>query len=77
MLVHTHTYGIARQVIAGSRHHGRMLTYGAAEDRERALNAFTAPDGEGKVLIAPSMARGVDLPDDLCRCVVVMVVPKP
>jgi Rad3-related DNA helicase len=77
VLVHTHTYGIARQVIATSKHRGRMLTYGGADERERALNAFTAAEGEGKVLTAPSMARGVDLPDDLCRCVVAMVVPKP
>ncbi|TMC03152.1 MAG: ATP-dependent DNA helicase, partial [Chloroflexi bacterium] len=77
VLVHTHTYGIARQVLATSRHSGRMLTYGGADERERALNAFTAADGEGRVLVAPSMQRGVDLPDDLCRCVVVMVVPKP
>ncbi|HXM57926.1 MAG TPA: helicase C-terminal domain-containing protein, partial [Candidatus Dormibacteraeota bacterium] len=77
VLVHTHTYGIARQVIASSRHRGRMLTYASADERERALGAFTAVEGGGKVLIAPSMARGVDLPDDLCRCVVVMVVPKP
>ncbi len=77
VLVHTHTYGIARHVIAGSKHRGRMLTYAGAGERERALGAFTAAEGEGKVLIAPSMQRGVDLPDDLCRCVVVMVVPKP
>src|SRR5262249_16119499 len=77
VLVHTHTYGIARQVIASSRHRGRMLTYGAADDRERTLNAFTAPAGAGKVLIAAGVGRGVDLPDDLCRWGVVMVVPKP
>ena len=45
VLVHTHTYGIARQVVAASRHRKRMLTYGAADERERALGAFTAPDG--------------------------------
>jgi Rad3-related DNA helicase len=76
-LVHTHTYSLARQVIAGSRHRGRMLTYGAAGERERVLNAFTGPEGRDAVLVAPSMARGVDLPDDLCRCVIVLVVPKP
>jgi len=38
-----------------SWHRGRMLTYAAAEERERALNAFTAGDGRGRVLIAPSV----------------------
>ena len=38
------------------------------------LAAFTGVDGAGRVLVAPSMSRGVDLPDDLCRC---LVVPKP
>jgi Rad3-related DNA helicase len=41
------------------------------------LSAFTGSEGRDAVLVAPSMARGVDLPDDLCRCVIVLVVPKP
>src|SRR6266700_1075324 len=76
-LVHTHTYGIARRVIASSRHRSRMLTYAEAGERERVLSRFTSAAGADQVLVAPSMQRGVDLPDDLCRCVVVLTIPKP
>lgn len=54
-----------------------MLSYACAEEREQILNDFTASSGAGRVLVAPSMQRGVDLSDDLCRCLIVLVVPKP
>lgn len=77
VLVHTHTYDLARQVIASSRHGRRMVTYANAAEREQALGRFTSAEGADAVLVAPSMSRGVDLPDDMCRCVVVLVIPKP
>ena len=51
-----------------------MLTYDQAKDRESKLEEFKkAP--QGTVLVASSMDRGVDLPGDLCRVVVVMKIP--
>ena len=77
VLVHTHTYAVAREVLARSRHHTRMLTYAGADERDRVLEAFKSASHRDGVLVAPSMERGVDLRDDLCRCVVVLLAPKP
>jgi len=74
VLVHTVSYGFARQTVGMSRHRERMLTYDQAKDRESKLEEFKrAPNGT--VLVASSMDRGVDLPGDLCRVVVVMKIP--
>jgi len=73
-LVHTVSYGYAQQTVGMSRHKKRMLTYDQAKDRESRLEEFKrAPNGT--VLVASSMERGVNLPGDLCRLIVVMKVP--
>lgn len=54
---------------------GRVVTYRTSGERTAALEVFkTRP---GLILVAPSMERGVDLPDDLCRLQVVCKVPYP
>lgn len=74
VLVHTVSYGYAQQVYSMSRHKNRMITYDCARDRKVKLDEFKkAPPGA--VLVASSMDRGVDLPDDQCRVVVVMKMP--
>jgi len=74
VLVHTVSYGFAGQTVGTSRHKSRMITYDQAKDRESKLDEFKQADN-GAVLVASSMDRGIDLPDDLCRVVVVMKFP--
>lgn len=73
-LVHTVSYGYAQQVYGTSRHKKRMISYDCAQDRELKLEEFKSAPA-GAVLVASSMDRGVDLPGDLCRVVVVMKFP--
>jgi ATP-dependent DNA helicase DinG len=74
MLVHTVSYGLMKEVVAGLRRKGvqGVISYETSGDRELALRRFKDERG---VLVAPSMDRGVDLPDDLCRVVVVAKMP--
>ena len=74
VLVHTVSYGYAQQVHSMSRHKKRMITYDSAQDRESKLDEFKSA-APGAVLVASSMDRGVDLPDDQCRVVVIMKTP--
>jgi len=74
VLVHTVSYSLSRYIAGNTRHKGRVIIYDGARDRAAALERFRASD-EPLVMLAPSMERGVDLPDDLCRVVVIVKVP--
>jgi ATP-dependent DNA helicase DinG len=76
ILIHTHTYKLARDVAEHLRADRYVETYTNSWDRERALREFKkgAANG-GTVLVAPSMDRGIDLPGDLCRVQVIVKVP--
>lgn len=75
-LVHTVSKDLAYYVKANSRFGSCMITYGNGVKREDALRAFTeaAPPS---ILLAQGMERGIDLADDLCRCIIVIKVPFP
>ncbi len=76
VLVHSHTYKLAREISAGIEDTRPVITYEQARSREIALDAFKARARKGgAVLVAASMDRGVDLPGDLCRVMVVCKVP--
>jgi ATP-dependent DNA helicase DinG len=53
----------------------RCLWYTGADGRAEMLRAYL--DQPGAVLLAPALERGLDLPDDACRVVVVAKVPYP
>lgn len=76
MLVHSVSYDITKQVVAGLDRAGmpNVWTYTSAEEREKALAGFRE---HGGVMVAPSMDRGVDFADESCRVVVVLKVPYP
>lgn len=74
-LVHTVSYGLAKYLAENSRHRDRMVMYNDASQHGEALQRYL--DRKDAVLIAPSMSRGVDLPDDACRNIVVAKVPYP
>lgn len=76
ILCHTTSYSFTKYIAGNSKHNGRIISYSNSLDRTAALDKFK----EGKrpyVLVAPSMERGVDLPYDMCRVVIVCKVPYP
>ena len=79
VLVHTVAYGLNDRLVDALRHERgfdrKVVTYRRAADREQALAEYRRTPGA--VLLSPSMERGVDLPGDLCRVVVVAKVPFP
>ena len=82
MIVHTVSYKLARDLEDQLRrgpyklsHKRRIVTYTEGRERERALADFKS--SEGAVMLAPSMSRGIDLPDDLCRVQIIAKVPFP
>ena len=74
VLVHAVSYALTRYVCANSRHRQRMVMYDTAARREEAIEAFKA-SSRSLVMVAPSLERGVDLPDDLCRVIIIIKVP--
>lgn len=79
VLIHTHTYDIARYLLTACQERARMLTYSRPgedpDSKARAVADYVSrPDA---VLVAPSLERGIDLRDDLCRCQIICKVPYP
>ncbi len=73
ILIHTVSYKLASHL--ADRLGSRVITYRSAKERETALESFRA--SRNGILIAPSFERGIDLPDDQCRVVIVAKVPFP
>jgi len=74
ILVHTVTYKI-RDYLMKYLDRGRIMTH-SSFDREQVLEAYKLSP-QPKVLLSPSMDRGVDLPDDMCRVVIIAKCPYP
>jgi Rad3-related DNA helicase len=75
ILVHTVSYSLAARITQGikNRYPDRNIyTYSNAREREQVLARFKQTGG---VLIASSMERGVDLPDDLCTVTIIAKMP--
>lgn len=73
ILVHTVSYALADFIV--DKIGPRALTYRKAQEREDALARFRA--SSNGVLVAPSFERGIDLPYDQCKVVVVAKIPFP
>lgn len=80
ILIHTHTYALARDVtmwlnqnpdVVGRR---EVWSYTGANERDIALERYKQ---HGGILVAPSMDRGIDLPGDECRVQVICKLPMP
>lgn len=75
ILVHTGSYKVASALMAQvTTQRRRLVSYEGPSERERALRLYRHGD-HNAVLLAPSMARGVDLPDEMCRVQVICKVP--
>jgi len=74
ILVHSVSYELTNALMRGLQSK-RVMTYTMAGQRDAILHRFKSTSSA--VLIAPSLDRGVDLPDDDCRVVVIAKVPFP
>ncbi len=74
ILIHTKSYALTDAIFRASGN-SRLMTYRSSRERESALEKFKrTPDA---VMLAPSFERGVDLPHDLCRVIMVVKTPWP
>ena len=76
ILVHTVSYAFSQYLYEEmqKRGHGhRVLTYSSSMDRERTIEEYRRT--YAAVLLAPSLDRGVDFPDDECRVIVIAKMP--
>lgn len=77
ILIHTVSYDLAKKLQDGLRHANigprRVITYTDGANRERVLAEYKRTPG--CVMLAPSMARGIDLPGDLCRVQIIAKTP--
>ena len=78
VLLHTVSYQLSEGV---SRHieslgTGRELwNYSESRDKQSAIGHFL--NSEAGIIVAPSLDRGIDLPDGACRVIVICKVPFP
>ena len=75
ILVHCVSYKLSQQLadlVETDRH---IVTYTEGKGREDALARYKRFDDS--IMFAPSMARGIDLPDDLCRTQIIAKCPYP
>lgn len=78
ILVHTVSFSLAdylRVELAREGFRRPIITYSDSRNKELALNQYKAHPHA--VMLAASMDRGIDLPDDLCTVQVVAKVPYP
>lgn len=73
VVIHTKTYDTSRAL--ENIRPGHTYAYLNKWDRHKTLERFKR-DREG-VLVASSMERGLDLPDDLCRAIIICQLPFP
>lgn len=76
VLIHSVSYKLTKDLyyeLRRTTHGNRLETYFDARDREGALDRYLSKSNG--VLIAPSFDRGVDLPADDCRVIIVAKIP--
>jgi len=78
-LIHCTNYKLRDRIIQDKRYidsnnRNRFITHNTS-DRNEKLRKFKANKTDNKVLISPSMERGIDLPDKLCRFIIVAKAP--
>lgn len=74
-LLHTVSYKIRNYLMDNLSCKPRLITH-TQKDRAQVLEQFKKSPNP-LVLLSPSMDRGVDLFDDLCRCIIIAKTPFP
>ena len=75
VLVHTVSFRLQGDLERLLPDSDRYIWYRGSANRAEQMRDYL--DRKGAVMFAPSMERGVDLPDDACRAVVICKVPYP
>ena len=78
VLIHTVSYKLTEFLaneLRKTEHADRILAYTQAGERDKILEDYR--QHFASVLLAPSFDRGIDLPDDQCRVIIIAKVPYP
>ena len=75
VLIHTVSYDLNDYLFKELSNVRPSFTYTKSADKDSAISRYR--DQDSSVLFAPSLERGVDLPDDNCRHIVVAKIPFP
>src|SRR5271154_839826 len=78
ILIHTVSYALNKYIENHLRQTDglfRVVTYNATTEKQRAIDRYLSVPGS--VFLAPSLDRGIDLPGDDCRVIIVCKVPFP
>ena len=75
-LVQSPSYEFARYFYEHSTHRDRLITHNNPAERDRAIETLKESPLP-LVMVSPSLSRGFDGKDDLCRFIVVTKVPYP
>lgn len=78
ILVHTVSYALNTYLenhLRQSDQLFRLVTYRSSGEKQRAIDTYLA--NEAAIFLAPSLDRGIDLPGDDCRVIVICKVPFP
>jgi Rad3-related DNA helicase len=76
-IIQTGNYDIAKQIVfyAPPEAQKRMLLYDGSKDKIAVIRKHKYSDDT--ILVGPTLCEGVDLPDDLCRFIVILKMPYP
>lgn len=76
-IIHTGSYENARYFYNNmpKELRSRLLLYGNSRQKEEIIDEFKY--SKNKVLVGPTLMEGIDLPNDLCRFIILMKVPYP
>ncbi len=76
-IIQTGNYELAKQIVfyAPPEAQKRMLLYDGSKDKISVIRKHKY--SEDTILVGPTLCEGVDLPDDLCRFIVILKVPYP
>lgn len=75
VLIHTVSYDLNGYLYDELSNLRPSFTYQESKGKDRALASYRANDSA--VLFAPSMERGLDLPHDFCRHIIIPKIPFP
>ena len=76
VLIHAVSYWLTEQLFERSRHGRRLMRFREAGERQVLIQEFQRSQDDA-VLVAPGLERGLDLPYDQCRVVIIPKLPYP
>lgn len=76
-IIQTGSYDFAKKLMfyAPPEVAGRFISYNGSKEKQIAVEEYKMR--EDAILIGPTLVEGVDLPNDLCRFIIILKVPYP